>query len=773
MRPLSEGHDPRMIPRLKNIRHSIISKLILAVGITLFFTISGWAYFNIKYQKKELMDNVLTGADKLTNTIKLGAHYAMMLNSRDDINHIINNIAKQPEFENIRIYNKEGQIKFSNRPSELEQTTKIKAEACYICHRTEPPQSKLDLRERTRIFNSPKGYRLLGIISPIRNESGCSTGACHIHPEGKKILGALDVVVSLERTDRKIINAEKGIIGLACFAFIFISTIIYVFVFRFVNRPIKKLIQGTHLIAKGEYSPPGCINKEDEIGQLANAISHMGQEIGAKQNELNRQRDEYQNLFERVPCLVTVQDRDYRLVKYNREFAKMFNPKPGDYCFSAYKGRVEKCTNCPVERTFQDGNPHFSEETATKNDGTSTHWFVGTSPIKNTGGEIVSVMEMSLDITPRKKLEQKLKLSEIKYHAIFNNIPNPVFVLDMDTLDILECNQSATTIYGYTKDELIHQSFPDLFKGNEEKGQAERIKQSAVINQAKHVNKEGGMIYVDIWISPLEYSGRKVLLVITSDITQRLETEQQLIQASKMATLGEMASGVAHELNQPLSVIKTAGTFMTKKIKKKEIIKEDILINLLTKMEDNVDRASRIINHMRQFARKSEMDLKFIQVNEALRGAFEIFSQQLKVRGIELIQDLEDTLPGIMADPGRLEQVFINLLVNARDAIEAKIETSGRDIGENRITIRTRTEDKGIMVEVCDTGVGIPDSIVDKVFEPFFTTKEAGKGTGLGLSITYSIIKECGGDIGVTPSKGEGACFVIRFPMPNMERSNQ
>ncbi|MCP4682807.1 MAG: PAS domain S-box protein [Desulfobacterales bacterium] len=757
-----------MVKLFKQLKYKLVYKLILAVGMMLLLTISAWAYYNIKYQKKELMDNVLTSADKLSNTIRLGTHYAMMLNSRDDINQIISNIARQPEFENIRIYNKEGQIKFSNRSSEVSRITNIKAEACYICHRTEPPQSTLDLKNRTRIFNSPKGHRLLGIISPIRNEPGCSTGGCHVHPRGKKILGALDVVVSLERTDRKIINAEKGAIGLAFFVFLTTSALIYIFVLKFVNQPIKKLIQGTHLIAKGDYSQPVNINKEDEMGQLANAISQMGQEIEAKQAELNRQKDEYQNLFERVPCLITVQDRDFRLIRYNREFATTFNPRPGDYCFTAYKGLDKKCTNCPVEMTFQDGNPHFSEETGTKKDGTPIHWFVGTSPIKNAESEIVSVMELSLDITPRKKLEQKLELSEKKYHAIFNNIPNPVFVLDMDTLDILDCNQSAMTIYGYTKDELIHQSFLDLFKEKEEKGQAEQIKLSPVINQAKHVNKEGEMIYVDIWISPSEYSGRKVLLVTTSDITKRLETEQQLFQAGKMATLGEMASGVAHELNQPLSVIKTASTFMTKKINKKELIKQDTLINLLTKMEDNVDRASRIINHMRQFARKSETDLKYIRVNEVLERAFEIFSQQLKVRGIELIQDLEDNLPGIMADPGRLEQVFINLLVNARDAIEEKSKTTGRDMEENRITIRTRSDDKDVIVEVRDTGVGIPDAIADKVFEPFFTTKEVGKGTGLGLSITYGIIKECGGDIEVTPGREEGACFVIRFPIPSM-----
>jgi len=142
------------------------------------------------------MDEIVQGTDRLTNTIKLGAHYSMMLNSRDDINQIINNIARQKEIENIRIYNKEGEIKFSNQTSEVDSKTNIKAEACDICHRTSPPLTDLNVSERIRIFDSGKGFRLLGIISPIRNEPGCATDACHVHPEGKKILGALDAAVA-------------------------------------------------------------------------------------------------------------------------------------------------------------------------------------------------------------------------------------------------------------------------------------------------------------------------------------------------------------------------------------------------------------------------------------------------------------------------------------------------------------------------------------------------------------------------------------------------
>jgi histidine kinase len=762
-----------VVKHIKNLHRQLAFKLILTVGLTLLITISTWAYFNINSQGQKLMQNVVIGTDRLTNTIKLGAHYAMMLNSRDDINQIIKNIGRQKEIETIRIFNKAGQIKFSNQPSELEATTNIKDEACFICHRADPPLSEVGLEERTRIFTSQQGYRLLGIISPIRNEAGCSTDACHVHPEDKKILGALDVVVSLEDTDKEISLAKKGAILLAGGIFLVTSAIIFLFQLRFVAQPIRKLIGGTRRIANGEFSAEFDIQQHDELGQLATEIKQMSERISEKQAELNEQRNEYQTLFERAPCLITVQDRNYRLLRFNREFAERFDSRPGDYCYRAYKGRDEKCLNCPVERTFEDGQIHHGEEAGIDKDGTMVHWILRTSPIINARGDIVAAMEMSVDITPRRQLEDKLEKSERKYHEIFNHMPNPVFVLDVDTLEIIDCNDSVKAVYGFTKDEIIHESFLDLFVEEERDRYGEKIRTSAVIDQVKHLNRHGKSLFVNIRISPAEYPGKKVLLATTSDITKRLETEQQLIQASKMATLGEMATGVAHELNQPLSVIKTASSFSIKKLNKAEKIAEDTLFNLLNKIDSNVDRATKIINHMRQFARKSDLDFEKVQVNELLERAFEIFSQQLKLRGIKVTWELARELPKINADPSRLEQVFINILLNARDAIEERWGQGDNENTDKKIILKTRRERNIIICEICDTGQGVPESIKDKIFEPFFTTKEVGKGTGLGLSISYGIIKDCGGSIQLNPNKPEGACFIIKFPIPTTDDGRQ
>lgn len=576
-------------------------------------------------------------------------------------------------------------------------------------------------------------------------------------------------VVSLEEMDKEILLFAKGVVVLAFFIFLLTSIAIFIFVSKFVSTPIKKLIIGMNRMTDGNYSRKIDINQEDEMGRLATATNQMGRAIEEKQAELNRQRNEYQNLFEQVPCLITVQDKDYRLLRFNREFSEKFNPEPGDYCYHAYKGRTKKCEICPVEKTFKDGESHYGEEAGSNKDGTITHWVVKTSPIRDDLGNIIAAMEMSLDITRSRRLERELEKSEKKYQEIFNNMPNPAFVLDEITLDIIDCNQRVTDVYGYTRDNIIETSFLDLFKDKEKGPYAASIKTYTGLNRVAHLTKAGETIYVAIWIAPSAYAGQKVFLVTTSDITRRLETEAQLIQAGKMATLGEMATGVAHELNQPLSVIKTASSFCIKKTTRKEKLADDILFTMLKKIDSNVDRATRIITHMRQFARKTDLKLVKVEVNDVLRKASDMFSQQLRLKGIEVAWETEKDLPPIMADPDRMEQVVINLLMNARDAVEEKWDLRDYKKGSKKITLRTWSAEKNVFIEVCDTGPGIPETISDKIFEPFFTTKEVGKGTGLGLSISYGIVKDCLGTIQIRSTQKEGTCFILKFPIQGNE----
>ena len=473
--------------------------------------------------------------------------------------------------------------------------------------------------------------------------------------------------------------------------------------------------------------------------------------------------------------LMLLDARTYEILEVNQAFLNAYEVNRegvlGKKCYETTHQLSIPChyanshCPCPLEHTVATGNVFYAEHTHHDQHGKSFYFEITTYPLQDASGRVSRIIHLSRDITLRKQLENEIKKSEEKYRTTFNSIPNPVFLVDLQSMEIIDCNDSVAAVYGFSQEELVASSFLNLFAEGEREHYASELKTHNILNQVQQMTKGGQRIFVSIHVSPSEYLGQEVLLVTTSDITERLMFEQQLIQTSKMTTLGEMATGVAHELNQPLSVIKTASSYLIKKVSKGEEIKDEILKTLAEEIDNQVNRASKVIEHLRDFGRKSDISKERVNVNDALSRAVEIFSQQLKVREIEVIKDLQEDLPTIMADSNRLEQVFVNLLLNARDAIEEK-RVQGDHPGEARkIFLRTRAKDGMTIIEVRDTGTGIPKSILDKIFDPFFTTKEVGKGTGLGLSISYSIVQDYHGTIKAETEEGKGCNFIIRFPI--------
>ncbi|HZX48139.1 MAG TPA: ATP-binding protein [Nitrospirota bacterium] len=238
-------------------------------------------------------------------------------------------------------------------------------------------------------------------------------------------------------------------------------------------------------------------------------------------------------------------------------------------------------------------------------------------------------------------------------------------------------------------------------------------------------------------------------------------TSAQLTQSAKLAAVGELAAGVAHELNQPLMVIRGHA---------QELLEEDSVPEKITKdlklIEKQTGRMMRIIDHLRAFARQSSGAFEPVNLNEVIYDSFTLISQQLKNNNIVIVEELDDTIPRIWGDQNKLEQVFLNLMTNSKDAME--------EMGHGILTVKTQPvfdnlsnvtgKVSGVLVLFSDTGVGIGKDIIDKVFDPFFTTKEVGKGTGLGLSISYSILKDHGGSITAVSNEGAGITFRLEFP---------
>ncbi len=239
-------------------------------------------------------------------------------------------------------------------------------------------------------------------------------------------------------------------------------------------------------------------------------------------------------------------------------------------------------------------------------------------------------------------------------------------------------------------------------------------------------------------------------------------TSAQLAQSAKLAAVGELAAGVAHELNQPLMVIRGHAQEMIEGNSVPGNIIKDLKL-----IEKQTGRMMRIIDHLRAFARQSTGAFEQVNLNDVIDDSFTLITQQLKNLNIEIIKELDESIPRIWGDHNRLEQIFLNLMTNAKDAMEEQ--------GEGVLSVKTQpiidmTGDKngkvtGVLVLFSDTGVGIGDNIMDKIFDPFFTTKEVGKGTGLGLSISYSILKDHGGSITAESNDGTGTTFRLEFPV--------
>src|SRR6266513_930571 len=261
-------------------------------------------------------------------------------------------------------------------------------------------------------------------------------------------------------------------------------------------------------------------------------------------------------------------------------------------------------------------------------------------------------------------------------------------------------------------------------------------------------------------------ASRKAMIHIMGDLRettarmQRREQElrdkqEQLVQAGKLATLGELTTGVAHKLNNPLN---NSGLYVGNVIDRIRLgeAETEPLMGDLEKAMEQVRKATEIISHLRTFGRAARVSIELVDVDDVIERSLLLVQEQLRLRGIEVELELCPDELLVLANPIQLEQVFINLLTNARDALA--------DSKRKTIRIASSRDEDWIRIAFSDTGPGIPSDVQQRIFDPFFTTKEVGTGTGLGLSITYSILKEYGGGISVDSRPGKGATFVIELP---------
>jgi two-component system NtrC family sensor kinase len=530
-----------------------------------------------------------------------------------------------------------------------------------------------------------------------------------------------------------------------------------------------------------------------------------------KERKLSRAVDEN-------PCSIVITNRDGKIEYVNKKFCELTG-----YSWSEAIGQtpniLKSGDTAPEEyadmwRTISSGNTWHGEFHNRKKDGTLYWELASISPVMDKEGNITNFLAVKEDITERKQQEEELSNSREELQAKHDQLSEIFLLVDQakqeweDTLDcisdlvlmcdrwgkIRRCNRPASALAKLPYDKIIGQNWMDLFSDI-------KLHFRDFNGEHGHLTDDTGERHFELSVFPLKQQGNneeKGCVVNLHDTTKLLkmsedlertsgelhQAQMQVFQQEKMASVGQLAAGVAHEINNPMGFISsnlsTLGKYMDKinsfessvsetvreignlgadekiaELRKK--MKIDYILddtkNLLAESLDGAERVRRIVQDLKSFSRVDEAESKPASINECIDSTLNILRNEIKyVADVKL--DYGD-LPMLPCHPQQLNQVFMNIIANAAHSIE----------GHGEISIQTRLEENSIMIRISDNGKGIKQEHLAKIFEPFFTTKEVGKGTGLGLSISYDIVRKHGGELMVESEEGKGSKFTIRLPL--------
>jgi PAS domain S-box-containing protein len=361
---------------------------------------------------------------------------------------------------------------------------------------------------------------------------------------------------------------------------------------------------------------------------------------------------------------------------------------------------------------------------------------------------------------------QELNKSEQWHRSLYENATDGIIVLDRNGI-IVNTNEKACVMHGFSRDALVGAHIKLLEAGTDKEKVAERMRRilngESLVYETTHNKKDGTPIYFEISAKAITIGDELFIQSFYRDITERKKFQEHLLQSQKMESIGVLAGGIAHDFNNILTAI----------LGHTEIIRRNSQLdvkatNSLGIIEDASRRAGRMISKLLGFARKSKYEIVPLNLNDVVYDTIKLLERVID-RSIEMTVELDSHLPLVQGDTNQIEQIVMNLMVNARDAMprggRIVIKTAVVDVKQGMPNIPAyMLPAEYVVLSIADTGTGIPENIVNKIFEPFFTTKERGKGTGLGLSMVYGAVKEHKGYITVQSEPGAGTIFTVYLP---------
>jgi PAS domain S-box-containing protein len=417
-----------------------------------------------------------------------------------------------------------------------------------------------------------------------------------------------------------------------------------------------------------------------------------------------------------------------------------------------------------LRRGAEQGESYEIEHRLAFPDGTLRWVYTIVEPLVNSAGEVVRLYGTTQDITERKQAEVDLRNKTNELQAIFDSIGDGIIVYDHEG-DIQHHNRVSprffpgTPLPGQPCRMLFHPEGPPQSQECpvERALGGERVDAALIYEDPKR-----GTRYLEVTATPIRDAlGEKTrALLFFRDVSEKRMQEMHLIQTEKMSSIGVLATGIAHEINNPLTSVAGCAEALQRRFRDDAALRTDVRLDVFPDYLEVIVRESYrckdIIDHLLSFGRKSDGSVDRVDINAVLREILELLHYQRCFREIEVVTRLREDLPRVCGDPSSLRQVFMNLLANAHQAIA----------GAGRVEVDTdRREGAMVAVVIRDNGCGMEQTILDRIWEPFFTTKDVGKGVGLGLALTYNIVQRHGGDIRVSSRAGEGSEFTVLLPV--------
>ncbi len=385
--------------------------------------------------------------------------------------------------------------------------------------------------------------------------------------------------------------------------------------------------------------------------------------------------------------------------------------------------------------------------------GRSRDLFFTAAPLRDEQGELVGAVEAALDLSELRRLERRLAESERLYRTMVQ--ANREGIALQGTEGLLSANPAFQEMFGLAEEELAGRELLELLdpgcrrefltwiRGLEQEGAVSPVFEGRGL-------RRGESFHLELVAAPVALEGGRALLFSVRDVTQRRRMEEQLIQSERLAATGKLAFELAHEVNNPLSGIITYAYLLAEDLEQAGSVPAN-----LEKIIKLANRCKIIVRGLLDFARDEGPGRESLDLNQVLRDALSLVEGHLVLRQVELVLDLAADLPRVYGQRIKLEQVFLNLVVNAAEAME----------GKGRLEIASRAEGDEVVMSFRDWGAGMPPEVLARVFEPFFSTKERDKGVGLGLAIVHGIVKQHGGRLEVESEPGRGSCFRVRLPV--------